>query len=268
MTLTTPIIDYMVTTPKKSSIKHSVKKKKGQWITILITGLVLIVLLSAVVIYINDVYKADTKAIYAYNTEYVENVETKELASNMVAYVPTGEIKAGFVFYPGAKVEFNSYEPLLKTCAKEGIVCIVVKMPQNLAIFGINKGLKAIKYFPEVENWYIGGHSLGGTMASSCAAGHSDVFKGVILLASYAINDITDHEVLSIYGSEDDVLKQNKYNKNKDNLPENFTEHVILGGNHAYFGMYGEQKKDGSATITNAEQIILTSQLITEFILK
>ena len=43
---------------------------------------------------------------------------------------------------------------------------------------------------------------------------------------------------------------------------------VITGGNHAYFGMYGEQKNDGEATITNIEQINITAQKIAEFINK
>jgi hypothetical protein len=48
----------------------------------------------------------------------------------------------------------------------------------------------------------------------------------------------------------------------------NFTEQVIEGGNHAYFGMYGEQKGDGAATITNLEQITTTANYIIEFIIK
>ena len=30
---------------------------------------------------------------------------------------------------------------------------------------------------------------------------------------------------------------------------------IIEGGNHAYFGSYGEQDGDGKANISNAEQI-------------
>lgn len=266
MTLTTPIIDYMVTAPKKSSIIHSVSKKKGKWIVILTTGLALIILLSAAAIYVNDIYQADQEAISAYNAEYIQNVETQEIASNMIAYVPQGQIKAGFIFYPGARVEHTAYEPLLKACAQQGIVCIVVQMPQNLAVFGINKGMDAMSYFPNIKNWYIGGHSLGGSMAASCAAGNGGTFKGVILLGSYSTMDISNHKVLSIYGSEDGVMKMKRYNKLKNKLPEDFLEIVIEGGNHAYFGMYGEQKNDGVATITNAEQINITADAIIKFI--
>ena len=268
MTLTTPIMDYIVTAPRKSGIKRNVSKKKGKWIVIVITGLALITLFIVSAIFLNNVYKADTEKIYAYNTEYIENVEKQEFEDDIIAYRPKDEskIKAGFLFYPGGQVEYTSYEPLLKKCAQEGIVCVVIKMPQNLAIFGMNKGVNATKLFPEITDWYIGGHSLGGAMAASCASLHKDMFKGVVLLGAYSITDISDFEVISIYGSKDGVLNQNKYNKYKDNLPDG-CHYEIVGGNHSYFGMYGEQKKDGQATISNAEQINQTAEQITTFIL-
>ncbi len=268
MTITTPIMSYVISAPRKSGFKQSIVKKKKKWISILIIGLVIIIILSAIAIYLNNFYEADTKEIYSYSTNYIHNVETKRLSSEITAYVPSGEIKAGFVFYPGGKVEVESYEPLLKACAEQGIICIAIKMPQNLAIFGINKGVDAIKRFPEVTDWYIGGHSLGGSMAAACASNNEDIFKGVILLAAYSTNDITNLDVLSIYGDRDNVLTKSKYNDNKENLPNDFTEFVISGGNHAYFGMYGEQTGDGKASITNVEQINATAQKIVEFIVK
>ncbi len=39
------------------------------------------------------------------------------------------------------------------------------------------------------------------------------------------------------------------------------------GGNHAYFGDYGEQEGDGIATITRAEQQTFAVERIVEFIL-
>ena len=266
-TLTIPIVDYVATAPKKVGIRKNISKKKGSWIAVVITGIVLVILFSGVTIYLGNVSKANTEAIYAYNTEYIKNVETKQLEEGVVAYVPNGEIKAGLVFYPGGRVEYTAYEPLLKACAEKGIVCIVIKMPQNLAIFGINKGVDAVKHFPNVKNWYIGGHSLGGSMAATCASNHEDIFEGVVLLAAYATNDITNLKVLSIYGTNDGVLSKNRYRNNSDNIPVN-SDYVITGGNHAYFGMYGEQKNDGQATITNIEQINITAQKIVEFIIQ
>jgi hypothetical protein len=267
MTLTTPIVDMITTAPKKSSIKKSASKNKNNWIAILITGLILIILATLVSGFINDYYKADKTSI---NAVEFENVEVSEHDGGFTAYVPKGEIKAGLVFYPGGRIEYTAYEPLLKACADKGILCIAVEMPCNLAIFGINKAMNAIELYPEVENWYIGGHSLGGTSAAICASSHQDKFKGVVLLGSYSIVDISSFPVLSVYGSRDEVLDAKNYDKFLDKLPktELFVEYVIEGGNHAYFGMYGNQKGDGKADITNIEQITITADQIAKFILE
>lgn len=265
MTVCTPVLDFIATAPKKSSIKKSVEKKKKVWVPILIAGLIIVVIFTAASRYINDYYRADKAAINAYQ---YETVDISEFDGGFTAYVPKDEIKAGFVFYPGGKVEYTAYAPLLEACADQGILCIAVEMPINLAFFGINKAISAMELYPEVENWYIGGHSLGGSMAASCASSHQGMFEGVVLLASYSISDLTSLRTLSIYGSDDKVLNFQKYDKYEDNLPKDFVEYVIKGGNHAYFGMYGEQKGDGKASITNIEQIILTADYIAKFILE
>lgn len=105
-------------------------------------------------------------------------------------------------------------------------------------------------------------------MAASYLAENANDFQGLILLGSYSTANLTeaDFEVLSIYGSEDQVLNREKYRENKENLPTDFTEVVIQGGCHAYFGMYGSQEGDGTPTITNEEQIDVTVDAIRDFI--
>ena len=72
--------------------------------------------------------------------------------------------------------------------------------------------------------------------------------------------------VLSLYGREDTVLNREKYDENLTNLPNNFTEVVIEGGCHAYFGTYGAQKGDGVPKISNEEQIEYTADIISDFV--
>lgn len=106
----------------------------------------------------------------------------------------------------------------------------------------------------------IGGHSLGGVMASRYAnKNHSDShLKGVFFMASYPDKKGTLKEsavpVLSITATKDKVLNQKAYEEAKQYLPER-TEYVsINGGNHGGFGSYGEQKGDGESEISNADQ--------------
>ena len=97
---------------------------------------------------------------------------------------------------------------------------------------------------------------------------NADEFDGLVLLAAYSTADLsgTDLKVLSIYGDEDGVMNAKKYEKYKSNLPEGFTEHILDGGNHAQFGMYGEQKGDGKASLSNHAQITQTASKIVSFI--
>ena len=117
-------------------------------------------------------------------------------------------------------------------------------MPFNLAVFNINAAEKVINQFPEIEDWYIGGHSLGGAMAASFLEKNQDDIRGLILLAAYSTTDFsdTDIEILSIFGSEDKVLNLEKYAEYKPNFSKNTREFVIEGGNHAGFGFYGNQE--------------------------
>ena len=121
--------------------------------------------------------------------------------------------------------------------------------------------------YPKIEEWYIGGHSLGGSMAASYVVDHVDEYEGLILLGSYSTAELanTDLNVISIYGSEDEVLNSEKYKKNRTNLPADFSEYVIEGGCHAYFGVYGHQEGDGTPTICNQQQIEITAQQIADW---
>ena len=105
-------------------------------------------------------------------------------------------------------------------------------------------------------------------MAASYVSKHTEDFEGLVLLAAYSTEDLSDSglKVLSVYGSEDGVLNREKYEEYRDNLPEHTVEKVIEGGNHAGFGSYGEQEGDGQAKISQEEQIEVTVEKIKNYI--
>ena len=179
------------------------------------------------------------------------------------------DAQAGVIFYPGGKVEARAYAPLMAELALRGITSVLVEMPFNLAVFDMNAADGIRDEFSGIEAWYIAGHSLGGAMAASYAAGHTDELSGVILLGAYSTADISDTSlsVLCLHGSSDGVMNREKHDECLDNLPAGCTEREIEGGCHAYFGMYGEQSGDGVPTITPIEQITLTANYIADFIL-
>jgi hypothetical protein len=216
-------------------------------------------------IYVNDYYRADTAAIDAYVPEV--NIEERELKGGAVAYIPD-ECIAGVIFYPGGKVDPTAYVPLMRALAKEGILAVLVEMPFNLAVLkkSAANGIKDQLFW--VDNWYMAGHSLGGSMAAAYAADNKDDYKGVILLGAYSSKNLSESglKVASIYGSLDTVMSKENYANCKDNLPADFTEVVIDGGNHSGIGMYGLQHGDTEAAITSIAQIEQTARLIAEFV--
>ena len=217
-------------------------------------GAVLLIMIIACGIYLGDFYRADMEQIEKFTVEHKVAMQTD--ADGNLVFEPEN-VERGFIFYPGEKVEYTAYVPLMPALASEGTLCILVEMPFNLAVFDINAADGLQGNYPEIEEWYIGGHSLGGSMAAAYLEKHSDTFDGLILLGSYSTADLSglDIEVMSIYGSEDKVLNKEKYDANKCNLPADFTEVVIEGGCHAYFGMYGAQNGDGIPSISGEEQI-------------
>lgn len=237
------------------------KGKRKIFITTSSVLIALLIIFGSCAIYLGDYYRADERAISAFNT--YENINVTISDNGNVILMPQNATR-GFIFYPGGKVEHRAYEPLLFELAREGFLCVLVKMPFNLAVFDINAADGIQEQYPEIDEWYIGGHSLGGSMAASYLEKNADDYKALILLGSYSTADLTATEldVLSIYGSEDQVINLEKYEANKSNLPKHFTEIVIEGGCHAYFGMYGAQDGDGTPTISNAEQIRITAKAI------
>ena len=237
------------------------KRKRKIFITAASIVLVLAIITRVCASYVGDYYRADQNAIETFAP--MNAVSTELLDDGTLVFKPENATK-GFVFYPGGKVEYTAYQPLMAACAQQGILCILVEMPFNLAVLDINAADGIQEQHPEIEKWYIGGHSLGGSMAASHLANHIDDYDGLILLGSYSTADLskTGLDVLSVYGSEDKVMNRVKYDENKSNLPSDLIEVVIEGGCHAYFGMYGAQEGDGKPTISNEEQIFLTANHI------
>ncbi|MBQ0070615.1 MAG: hypothetical protein KBS81_01945 [Spirochaetales bacterium] len=192
---------------------------------------------------------------------------TIEKKNGNLVFVPEKETRVGVVFYPGALVDYDAYAPLLSSLAEEGVLAVDVKMPMNFAFFGISKANKVLEAYPEIDHWYIAGHSLGGAMASYYLDKNSAKYDGLILLASYSTKDLSDDnlKILSLYGSEDQVLNKKNYEKYKTNLGA-YLETVIEGGCHAFFGSYGAQKGDGTPTISKEVQTEEAKEEILRFI--
>ena len=229
---------------------------------LLIVCILLFVVLAG--IYMSRNYEADNSVAVA-SLISDGDVTVKKLENDYYVFEPSNATK-GFIFYPGGCVEYSAYAPLLRELANRGILCILIEVPLNLAILDSDAADNLTSMYPNIESWYIGGHSLGGVVAANYASNHLNEFEGLLLLASYSNIDLHDTEltVVSIYGSNDEVLNMERYAEAKINLPKDSMEMVIDGGCHSYFGNYGMQAGDGTPTITRESQVLSTIEFSLE----
>lgn len=212
---------------------------------------------------------AGVAAFAIYASDYYRDADTthKNLVSSAALPVAQGDgylafgdpnAATGIVLYPGAKVEYSAYAPLMRFVAEHGYLAVAVEMPFNFAFFDIDAadGIRAA--YPQVKYWWVGGHSLGGSMAAQYAANHADdpSLAGLVLLGAYSASDLSasDLEAIVVYGENDRVLDCGKLRENASLLPPNSLMVEIPGGNHAGFGDYGPQEGDGPAAIAPREQ--------------
>lgn len=250
-------------------------KQWKKWLRFL--GIVLL----TVLVMLTIIFKLYTSNAYAPDDSTTQLI-TEELRAQVHAYeddngsmfAPAdGKYRAILAFYPGGKVEYHAYDALMYELASRGFLCVLPKMPENLAFFRVH-AVEHIQEDHEEEiaqvgelDWFLAGHSLGGVAACSCAADAPDLYRGLIMCASYPSVDLTETGIpmLSIRGERDGVLNREKYEESKAFWPADTKEVVIDGGIHSFFGCYGVQEGDGTPHITNEEQIQRTADIMADW---
>ncbi len=178
----------------------------------------------------------------------------------------------GFIFYPGGRIDSLSYAPYAHAIAAQGYLVIIVPMPLNLAVFGVNSANDVIVAYPNVTEWAIGGHSLGGSMAAQYIHDNPNKAEGLALWASYPPSgvDLSEFNItaVTVHGTNDGLVSSKQIDDSLKQLPPVTVRVEINGGNHAQFGWYGSQSGDNSATISREEQqsitVNATVQMLTE----
>ncbi len=216
--------------------------------------------------YVSDYYHADSTAAAALKSTDFYNVAD---TGNSITFTPTqNKSSKGIIFYPGGKVPPEAYSVIASKLAEKGYATVIVKMPFNLAFFGVNSADDIIAEHHEITSWVIMGHSLGGVFASEYAVNHPDKIKGVVYLAAYPSTNASNatFKALSIRGSMDNLTTAQDISSNKNKFPAATVFITIPGGNHYNNGNYGPQEGDNNSTITREEQQNKTVGYILEFL--
>lgn len=192
-------------------------------------------------------------------------------SASRITLTPTGATPTtGLVFQPGARVDPRAYLPLLTEVAADGHLVVVIKQPFDIGFTAAGAPGRVVADHPEVRTWVVGGHSLGGVVASAFAADHPGQVDGLLLWASYPLDDLSSREdlaVTTVSGSEDGLATPADLEASLADLPPQTEVVEVAGAVHAFFGDYGEQPGDGIPGTSREEaqaQIVEASTALLE----
>lgn len=230
-------------------------KKKFRFILI---GIIALLLASAggFLLWATNPAQPETQALESLRSDEIIRFEQ---VNNWLVFTPTNATPTtGLIFYPGGRVDYRAYALHAREIAAGGFTVVVVPMPLNLAVLGINRAGDVVEAFPQIDQWVIGGHSLGGAMAAEFFSTNLDLVDGLVLWAAYpaANTDLSgvNQPVLSVFASNDGLATLEDIADSKTRLPDHTLFFEITGGNHAGFGWYGQQNGDGVASLSQIEQ--------------
>ncbi|WP_423918277.1 alpha/beta hydrolase [Frigoribacterium sp. 2-23] len=175
----------------------------------------------------------------------------------------TTPLDQGLVFVAGARVDPRAYEQTFAGLVATGVTVIVERPTLGLGIADNRPLSDFTSLVPDITNWAVGGHSLGGVRACQYAKDDPRV-DALVLLGSYCATDVSardDLAALSVGGSDDGLSTPQKIDDARHLLPDDTTFVQVDGLSHAQFGHYGAQPGDGTPTLSDADA---TARITTE----
>lgn len=236
---------------------HRQGKRLAGW-----TVVIVVVVLAVMVAYFGTPYEGSAESIDTVETD--SNVTVEETQRGYVLEPADTQPEAGVVFYPGGRVAPNAYVNSLAALVREANVTVVIpQMPLNLAVvdYGVaqtpvdeHAATEVMNRHDSIDRWYVGGHSLGGSMSCRYARDNPQQVEGLMLYASYCDKDIsgTDLAVVNVGGSEDTVINWDAFAANRENLPDDAEIEVVTGLNHTQFGSYTGQDDPSGTSFAEA----------------
>ncbi len=147
---------------------------------------------------------------------------------------------AGLVIYPGAHSAVRGYVNVMAQLAEAGYLAVATKMPLGYAFLAPERIEDVYEAYPEIEHWFLAGHSLGGAMAGSYAYEHGDKLAGLAFWDAYppSYHSLADSDVptMLLYRATLDGEPEQKFHEKRPLFPKATDWVPIRGGDHGQFG--------------------------------
>ncbi len=182
---------------------------------------------------------------------------------NYIAILPSTspDPQEGLIIYQGAFADAKAYIAPYSNLTYSGVAVFIVKSPLGFALFNVSGANQIIKDYPNINKWYVAGHSLGGVAACEYAKSNTNKINGLILLGSFCNGNASElnTKVLSISASKDGLSTTEKINNSRTKLPKDTKFVIIQGGNHSQFGDFEKLQPGDNVAEISANQA--TSQI-------
>jgi hypothetical protein len=170
-----------------------------------------------------------------------DDIVTVEDGDWLVMRPTNGSPTTGLIIYPGANCDIRGYAPLMREIAAAGYLVVAQSMPYDMAFLALNSAKKVPTTYPEITDWFLTGHSLGGAMTGTFAADNADLLTGVIFWDAYPAVSLADSPlpVTAIHRATlEGEAPENFKPFFNDYMPPNTTFVPVRGGIHMYFGSF------------------------------
>lgn len=213
----------------------------------IIVGLLLVGLVVAFLVWANQV----TPATQSYVDKIKHDSDFKVTETNHSIILASSQYTAqtGIVFIPAIRIDPHAYIYKLSGIVENSGVTVVITKPTfNLPPIDFRPIATFTGDVGGVDNWYVAGHSRGGTRACGYAADQSAHVKGLILLGGYCDTDVTV-PILDITAENDELASDKDIQQHANHLKGDLTNVTISDAAHSSFGDYGSQSGDGDASV-------------------
>ncbi len=171
----------------------------------------------------------------------------------------------GVIVYAGANCDVRGYAEIMRSIAADGYLVVGPTWLFNFSIVDVmlptSKVDQIQSAYPEIKNWVLIGHSMGGATAGIYAHANPDKLDGVIFWDSYTpdTSSLADSTlpVTNIFRATLDGEPPEKFKEMWHVYPPQTVHVPIRGGIHMYFGDFigGPYKELWEPKISNSEQV-------------
>ena len=239
--------------PRQLGLNKKKKSKVPLIILLVMLGL-LVMPVAGFLVYSFTSFEAEPSAVLAMGSSSTVTVVTED---DLIIFKPANPVaETALVFYPGLRIDYRAYASSMREIAENGYYAVIVGMFMNNASLGADNADKVLPKLPHIKNWVIGGHSVGGTMASYYAVNHNFI-DGIVFWGAYATNDLSlsNMKALSVTGSTDKIAPQESVDEAAAFMPAESEYVVIEGGNNSGFASISSlQNGEDEAEIAYADQ--------------